>query len=79
MDIKRLFMTKEERTQEEIDKLIVGTFKTELGEKLLRHLAEVFIDRPMYKPGMTLEEVAFRQGEASVIEKIIKEVSKNGR
>ena len=72
-------MTKKQKTSEEISKLMVGTFETELGKKLLHHLAEVFIDRPMYKQGMTLEEVAFRQGEASVIEKIIKEVQKNGR
>ena len=75
----RIFRTKEQKTNEEINKLMVGTFNTELGEKLLHHLADVFIDRPMYKPGMTLDEVAFRQGEASIVEKIIKEVQRNGR
>ena len=75
----RIFKTKQQKTHEEVNKLMVGTFNTELGERLLHHLADIFIDRPMYKQGMTLEEVAFRQGEASVIEKIIKEVQNNVR
>ncbi len=73
------FKTKQRRTSEEINKLMVGTFETELGQRLLTHLAEVFIDRDIYKQGMTIEETAFRQGEASIIKKIIMEVERNGR
>lgn len=61
------------KTIEEIHKIFVGTFETELGKRCLAHLAEVFVDREMYRPGMTLDEVAFKQGEASVIRKILKE------
>lgn len=59
----------------EIKALFKGTFETELGRKCLDHLENVLVDRDMYKPGMTLDEVAFRQGEASVIKKILKEVN----
>ena len=64
-------------THEEISALLKGTFGTELGQKCLTHLESTFIDRDIYKQGMTLDEVAFRQGEASVIKKILKEV-RNG-
>ena len=64
-------------THEEVAALFQGTFETELGRKCLAHLESVFVDREMYKQGMTLDEVAFRQGEASVIKKILKEV-RNG-
>jgi hypothetical protein len=66
------------KTAEEIDLLIRGTFNTEIGEKCLDHLESVFVDREMYVPGMTFDQVALRQGEANVIKKIIKEV-RNGR
>lgn len=60
-------------SHEEVHKLFVGTFETELGKRCLAHLDTVFVQREMYKQGMTLDEVAFRQGEASVIQKIMKE------
>jgi len=60
-------------TSQEISKIFKGTFETELGKKCLEHLEKVFVNRDMYKPGMTLDEVAFRQGEASVVNKILKE------
>jgi hypothetical protein len=66
------------RTPEEINALIAGTFNTELGQRCLEHLKDTFVDRPMYKPGMTLDQVAFREGEASTIRKILKEI-RNGR
>ncbi len=62
------------KTHREINKLMVGTFETELGKRLLEQLESVFVDRNMYEKGMTLDEVAFRQGEASVIKKIRKEL-----
>lgn len=66
-------------TNEEINILLKGTFGTELGKKCLKHLEDVFVNRDMYIQGTTLDQVAFRQGEASVIKKIIKEVNSNGR
>lgn len=66
-------------TNQEINILLKGTFGTELGKKCLVHLESVFVDRDIYTQGMTLDQVAFRQGEASVIKKIIKEVNSNGR
>ena len=62
-------------TNEEINALLKGTFNTTLGERCIKHLKDVFVDRAMYKPGMTLDQVAFREGEASVIRKIMKEIN----
>jgi len=76
---KRLFKSKEQKTAEEISILLKGTFGTELGKRTIEYLAEVFVDRDIYTNGMTLDQVAFRQGEASVIKKIIKEINSNGR
>ena len=59
----------------EIDVLIKGTFGTELGQKCLAHLKKTFVDRAVYVPGLTFEETAFREGERSVIMKLMKEVS----
>jgi len=59
-----------DKTFEEIQKLFIGTFTTELGIRCLEHLEETFVDREMYKHGSTLEQVAFRQGEASIVRKI---------
>jgi len=67
-------------SNEEIHKLFVGTFgDNELGIRCLDHLVSTFVDRDIYKVGMTLDEVSFRQGEASVIKKILKEVKGNAR
>lgn len=62
----------------EITSLYKAVFGTELGKKCLDMLENSFVNRDIYKTGMPLDEVAFRQGEASVIKKIIKEISKNG-
>ena len=62
------------KTSLEIKALISGTFNTDLGKKLLEHLTEVFINRPIYKPGLTLEETAYRQGQADVIKQLQKEL-----
>ncbi len=62
------------KTPEEIHKLVVGTFETPLGKKLLSHLKDTLVDRPMYKKGLSLDEVAFREGQADVIRQIIKEI-----
>ena len=58
-----------------IHKLIVGTFETTIGQKLLEHLKEKLVDRPTYKVGMTLEQVAFAEGQADVVRQILKEFS----
>lgn len=62
--------------QLELHKIFVGTFETELGQKCLSHLKDVFIDRDIYQPGMTLDQTAFRQGEASAIKKILSEIDR---
>jgi hypothetical protein len=62
------------KTQEEIHKLVVGTFGTPIGEKLLDHLIKTLLDRPTFKIGMTLEETAFREGQKDVIRQILKEM-----
>ena len=62
------------RTQEEIHKLIVGTFETELGGRLLSHLKQTIVDRPSYIKGMALDEVAFREGQKDIINQLLKEM-----
>ncbi len=61
-----------------ISKLIKGTFDTELGRKLLDHFKKVAVDRPIYKQGQTLDQTAYRQGQADWVNQIIKELN-NGR
>ena len=65
-------------SHEEISKLMVGTFETELGKKLLTHLEETFLNRPVYRAGMKLEDAAYRQGQADLIKQLMKGI-KNGR
>ena len=57
-----------------ITSLIQGTFGPEIGQKLLKHLDKVFVQRPMFVKGMTLEEVAYRQGQCDLIEQLKKEL-----
>lgn len=64
-------------TTQEITKMFVGTFETPLGVECLDHLKKVFVDRPIYKMGSTLEETAYRQGQADLVKQILKEV-RNG-
>ena len=66
-------------TAVEITSMFKVVFGTPEGAKCLTYLEKVFVDRPMYKKGQTLEETAYRQGEADLIRQIIKEVQKNGR
>lgn len=56
--------------QQEIHKLIVGTFGTQSGQRLLDYLIETIVDRPSFKLGMSLEEVAFREGQKDVIQQL---------
>ena len=55
-------------------KLIKGTFDTELGKKLLVHLEKVFVDRAIYISGLSIEETAYRQGQADVIKQLRREI-----
>lgn len=65
-------------TQQEIHKLFKGTFETEVGQKCINYLKEVFVDKPIYKKGQTFEETTFKEGRRDVIQQILKELS-NGR
>lgn len=60
--------------QTEVHKLIIGTFETPIGTKLLQYLKETIVDRPTFKVGMTLDEVAFREGQKDVIMQLLKEI-----
>ena len=68
------FKSKEQRDAETIHKLIIGTFETELGRRLLDHLVDVFVDRPIYKDGDTIDKTAYRQGQSDLIKQLIKEM-----
>ena len=61
-------------SKEEIHKLIHGTFQTELGKRCLEYLKETIVDRPSYKIGMELDEVAFREGQKNIITQLLKEM-----
>ena len=58
-----------------ISKLIKGTFQTELGVKLLAHLERKFVDRDIHVQGLTLDQVAYRQGQADFVKQLLKEVA----
>ena len=60
-------------TELERSKIIVGTFETEIGKKCLEMFKDTWLDKPMYKAGMSLDEVAFKQGRADVVAQILKE------
>ena len=63
----------------EIHKMFVGTFNTDIGAKCLERLKDVYIDRPVYVTGMTLDQTAYRQGQADIVKSIMREVNRNGR
>jgi GGDEF domain-containing protein len=65
-------------TNNEVIKMFKDTFGTPAGDKCLKHLKETFVDRPVFRSGQTYEDTAFREGERSVIMKILKEVNRNG-
>ncbi len=67
------------KKHEEINKLFVGTFETELGQRCLEYLESVFVDRDIYIPGKSLEETSYRQGEASIVKKIRKALNKRSK
>ena len=74
-------------TGAQITKMFKDTFSEPVGQKCLKHLEEVFVDRNIARPGDDLLTIGIRQGEAQVIRKIIAEVNrvkqtrgaKNGR
>jgi len=66
----------EERSRKglEISSMFKACFVNPQGKKTLRHLKKTFVDRDIYQKGLTFEETTFRQGEASVIRKILTEI-----
>ena len=64
-------------TDIQISKIVKGTFETELGKKCLDHLEATFVDRPIYKQGMTLQDAAYRQGQSDLVRQILKEANGN--
>lgn len=63
----------------QIHKLTVGTFETELGQRYLKELIRAFVDRPIYKQGQSLEETAYRQGQCDLVRQIMKELDNGNR
>jgi len=58
-----------------IESMYKATFGTQAGERTLKHLEETFVKRDIYVPGQTFEHTTFKEGEASVIQKILKVVN----
>ena len=67
----------QKKKSKEVESMLKATFGTQIGQRCLEHLEEVFVNRAIYTPGQTFEHTTFKEGEASVIKKIIKEV-RNG-
>ena len=62
-------------TNEEVTKLYKDVFKNDNGKKCLEHLQATFVDRAVFKQGLTFEETAFREGQRDIVMQILKEVS----
>ena len=69
-------MNKEYENYIAVTKLYKQVFNTDEGRQLIKGLESVFINRAVYKPGMSFEETAYREGERSVVMKIIQEVNR---
>lgn len=69
-------VSKEEEISQEITSTFKVVFGTEHGSKCLKRLKEVFIDRPIYTKGQTLEDTSYRQGQADLIRQILREVER---
>lgn len=61
-------------TSEEITSLVNVVFGTPHGRKLATHLDKTIVDRPTYKKGMELDEVAFREGQKNIVNQLLKEL-----
>ena len=61
-------------TTEDITVMTQQTFGTDAGANYLQHLIKTFVDRPVYQPGMTLDQVAFREGQRDFVRQITQEV-----
>lgn len=64
-----------DRKSTTIHKLIVGTFTTDLGVKMMEQLEGTFVNRPIYVEGLTLDQVAYRQGQADLVNQLKKELN----
>ncbi len=60
-----------EKLQEEEKELICAVFKNETGRIFLGEMRKK-MDGPIYKPGLTLDQVAYRQGKLDFLKEIIK-------
>ena len=69
------YLEAQKKQAQEIHALTVGTFGTDLGKKYLEQIIKVFVDRPIYVHGQTLEATAYRQGQADLVKQIIKEIN----
>ena len=58
-----------------ITKLYKDTFNNDIGRKCIAQLEKTFVDRPVYIPGISHEETAYREGQRNVIMQIMKEIS----
>lgn len=64
-------------TNKEVTKMFKDVFNNPVGEKCLTHLKKTLVDRPIYKKGLSFDEVAFREGQADVVKQILSEVNSN--
>lgn len=50
--------------------LIKSVFHTQAGDKLRRQWDKMYRERLSFQPGMSPEEVAFREGQRSLVQEI---------
>jgi len=58
----------------QVNQLCKATFTTEHGAKYLKMLEDKFVNRIVYEPLLEHHEVAFREGQRSIIMLIMKEL-----
>jgi len=58
----------------EIDKVFLNCYNTPEGKRMIELLHERHVDVPIYAKGMTLDEVAYRQGQCDSVLSIEKSV-----
>jgi len=62
------------KTRLEVNQLCKATFASEAGKKYLEILKAKFVDCIVYEPHLDHHEVAFREGQRSIIMLIEKEL-----
>jgi len=64
-------------TAKEVNQLCKATFNSDAGKRYLEILKAKFVDKVIYQPHMEHHEVAFIEGQRSIVMLILKEIETN--